>query len=400
MGILDELGEKSKWREFFAHKIEKSHLSKRDETFLTDFIASEAYKPITDHIADGDFNFSVPVKRLLNRHGTGKKRVVYTFTECENTVLKLLAFALYRYDGVLPRNCYSFRYNCGAKTAITDLLKTPSIAAKYSCKLDIRNYFNSIDVGLLLPILERILHGDMPLYRFFAKLLTLDQSSSDGAVICEKRGAMAGTPISQFFANIYLVEMDRRFLDDGVTYARYSDDIIFFADSREELEESLGIACDFLEKYRLDVNPDKVKITVPGERWEYLGIAYDKGVIRLSEVTLAKIKGKIRRKARSIYRWKLRKGVDDSKAMTVFARVMNNKFFGKSETDDLTWAQRFFPLLPADGDLKDIDAHAQDYMRYVATGRFSKSNYRIRYDDLKGCGYKSLVHEYYEDKAE
>ena len=399
MGILEELSVNSRWREFLAYKTEKSHLSKKDEAFLKSFIENEEYKPVTDNILRDGFCFSVPEKRLLNKHGAAKKRVIYTFSQRENTVLKLIAYLLYRYDDAQPRTCYSFRRYYGAKKAIFTITREKDIAEKYSCKLDIRDYFNRIDVDLLLPILRRVLADDTPLYCFFEKLLTEDKASFNGNIIAEKRGAMAGTPVSQFFANLYLAEMDRFFLDAGILYARYSDDIIFFAGGRETLAGYLEKAKKFLTEYHLEINPEKVKITEPGEKWDYLGVSFDNGRIGLSQAALRKIKGKIRRKARSIYRWKIRKNAGDTKAMCVFSRVLNRKFFGRGAENEFTWSRWFFPLITVDDDLKKTDAYVQEYMRYVSSGRFNKANYRIRYSDLKNCGYKSLVNEYHRAKS-
>ena len=395
MSILKELGVNKNWQDFLAKKTEKFRLSKKEEAGLRLFIQDESYKPVTDNILDDNFFFSVPEKKLLNKHGKGKKRVVYTFSECENNVLKLAAHLLYRYDEAQPHNCYSFRRHYGAKKAITTITKVKDIEKKYSCKLDITDYFNSIDVNLLLPILYKLFFDDKDLYRFFEKLLTADKAFFNGAVITEKRGAMAGTPVSPFLANVYLAEMDRFFLGKDVLYARYSDDIIFFADTEKSLAEYLEIVKDFLAEYHLKVNPEKVKITKPGETWDYLGIAFNNFTIGLSDVTLKKIKGKIRRKARAIYRWKIRKKADNRKAMVVFSRSLNRKFFGAGNEDEFTWARWFFPLITTKSDLKKIDAYAQEYMRYLSSGRFNKANYRTRYSDLKDCGYRSLVHEYY-----
>ena len=398
MSILEELNVNKEWQDFLAYKVEKSHLSKKDEAFLRKFIEDEAYKPIAENILKDDFRFSVPEKRFLNKHGKGKKRVVYTFSAPENTVLKLISFLLYRYDDSGSRNCYSFRRHYGAKKAIVRITKEKDIAKKYSCKLDIKDYFNSIDVALLLPILRELLSDDQALYHFLGKLLTRDEAFFNGKLISEKRGAMAGTPVSQFFANIYLAEMDRFFQDAGILYARYSDDIIFFAASRELLDNYLETAKKFLEKYHLEVNPEKVKVTEPGEKWDYLGVSFDNGTIGLSCAALKKIKGKIRRKARSIYRWKIRKNAGGEKAMCVFSRVLNKKFFGKGSGNEFTWSRWFFPLITVDNDLKNTDAYVQEYMRYVSSGRFNKANYRTRYSDLKSCGYRSLVNEYHRFK--
>ena len=394
MSILKEINCAARWREFLAYKTEKSHLSKKDLAFLVDFIENEKYKTITENILNPGFDFSIPEKRLLNKLGKSKKRVIYTFSESENLVLKLITYLLYRYDNTQPPNCYSFRRKYGGKKAITTIIREKNIGQKYSCKIDIKDYFNKIDIELLLPILCKTLYDDEPLFCFLKKLLTADKAFFNGQTITEKRGVMAGTPMSPFLANIYLAEMDRFFLDAKITYARYSDDIIFFADSRDELDEYYETVKGFLNKYHLEINPDKVKVTEAGQTWDYLGISFDNGTIGLSAVTLKKIKGKIRRKARSIYRWKKRKDADNSRAVRVFARVLNRKFFGGRE-NDFTWTRWFFPLINTDKELKEIDSYIQEYARYVCSGRFNKANYRFRYRELKDCGYRNLVSEYY-----
>ena len=40
------------------------------------------------------------------------------------------------------------------------------------------------------------------------------------------------------------------------------------------------------------------------------------------------------------------------------------------------------------------------YLRYLYSGRHTKSNYRITYDHLKQLGYTPLVAEYYRWKEE
>ena len=399
MSILTETNSPDRWQEFLLYKTEKSHISKRDEIFLKDFIENQKYKTITEKIIiHENYCFSIPVKRLLNRHGKSKKRVIYTFSETENIVLKLITHLLYRYDNTQPANCYSFRRHFGAKKAITALIRDDG-GKKYSCKIDIRDYFNKIDVELLMPILNAVLCDDRPLFEFLKKLLTADKAVFNNETITEKRGAMAGTPISPFLANIYLAEMDRFFLNSGIPYARYSDDIIFFTDTMETLDEYLLTVKNFLGKYHLEINHEKVKITEPGQAWEYLGISFGSGKTGLSRATVKKIKGKIRRKARSIYRWKIRKNADNEKAMRVFARVLNRKFFGGNDID-FTWTRWFFPLINTDSDLKEIDAYIQEYMRFICTGRFSRTNFRTRYNDLKNCGYKNLVNEFYKYKQD
>ncbi|MDO5573253.1 MAG: hypothetical protein Q4G60_04650, partial [bacterium] len=181
-------------------------------------------------------------------------------------------------------------------------------------------------------------------------------------------------------------------------YARYSDDIICFAQSAEERDAMRHRIRNFIEDYGLKINPTKEYTGDPGEAWEFLGISYQSGVLDLSTATVEKMKGKIRRKARAIYRWSMKKQVPAQTAMRTFIRIFNRKFFDDQhigDTNDLTWSRWFFPLINTDVSLKMIDAYMQQNIRYIATGRHSKANYRIDYEQLKDCGYRCLVSEYY-----
>ena len=115
---------------------------------------------------------------------------------------------------------------------------------------------------------------------------------------------MAGTPTSPFLANVYLKEVDHYFHNIDVTYARYSDDIILFASDFETLEKHKKTLFQFLEKYHLSVNPDKERVYSPDEAYEFLGFKCHSQDIDISEATKRKMKGKIKRQANAILRWK------------------------------------------------------------------------------------------------
>ena len=76
---------------------------------------------------------------------------------------------------------------------------------------------------------------------------------------------------------------------------------------------------------------------------------------------------------------------------------MNYKFFTVDKSTEFTWSRWFFPNLTTDNGLKEIDAYMQQYIRYCVTGKHSKGNYRITYEQMKNWGYRNLVHEYYKD---
>ena len=394
--ILYKLRDKAAWQEYYEYKTGKGHLPERERRELADFIERRGYRHAAENIT-GCTPLSTPRKKLINKIG-GKKRVVYSFGEEENRVLKLLAYLLYRYDGKLSPGCYSFRKGQSVQTAIHKITGTPGISDMWAYKLDISNYFGSISVPKLLPILQEIIADDPLLYGFFCTVLTADKALYEDKIINENRGVMAGTPISPFLANVYLRELDSYFTGRGILYARYSDDIIVFAGTREEIYEYRDILGDFLREYGLSVNTDKECVSPPGQPWEYLGAEYANGRMDLSRATRHKLKGKIRRKARSLYRWKLRKNASGEQAMRVMIRIFNRKFYERGNPHSLTWSRWFFPLVTEKDGFAEMDAYLQQYIRYIATGCHGKKNYKITYEQLKALGYRSLVNEYYKFK--
>ena len=392
--ILSQLDDQAVWEAFLAHRLLKGRFTWTLFSDADDYVANERYLPVAKAFIRGE-GPGVPERKRINKMGTGKKRTVYCFSPDETRVLKLIAYLLYRYDGCFSPNCYSFRRGVKASDAIFRLRKALRGRKMWAYKLDIHDYFNSISIPILLPILKKLLSDDPPLYAFFERMLTDGRALADGETIRENRGVMAGTPTSPFLADVYLMEVDRHFTDAGVIYARYSDDIILFAPDRETLEAHRATLLGFLKQYRLEVNPEKERIYTPDEPFEFLGFRCHGEAIDVSGAVRKKMKDKIRRAARSLQRWRIDKGLEPEQAMKGLIRKFNAKLFEGDDPDSLSWSRWFFPVINRTGGLKEIDLYLQQYIRYLSTGRHAKANYRVRYKDLKALGYRSLVHEFY-----
>lgn len=392
--IISQLDDQTVWEEFLAYRLMKGRFTWPMFSDADECVENESYLPVARAFIDGT-GPGIPEVKRINKMGTGKKRTVYCFSPEETRVLKLMAFLLYRYDDRFSPNCYSFRRGIKASDAIFRLRKELRGRNMWAYKLDIHDYFNSISIPILLPILKDLLSDDAPLYAFFERMLTDGRASLGGEIIKMERGVMAGTPTSPFLADVYLMEVDRYFADKGIVYARYSDDIILFAKDLEELERHKADLLGFLDQYRLEVNPDKERIYTPDEPFEFLGFRCHGEAIDISDAVKEKMKGKIRRAARSLDRWRSEKGLGPEQAMKALIRIFNEKLFEGEDPDSLSWSRWFFPVINRTEGLKEIDAYLQKYIRYLSTGRHTKANYRVRYADMKALGYRSLVHEFY-----
>ena len=392
--MLDLLSREESWKAFYEYKTSLC-CPRNVERDLRKFIDGRGYLPVCGAISRGE-PFQLPKRTEISKLGKAKKRVVYTYPPAENTVLKLLTYLLLRrYDGLFAEGLYSFRPGRSAKDAVRRLRSADGIAGMYSYKADISDYFNSVPVPLLLPKLEKVLDGDRELYVFLRSLLQEPLVTDGNGVRRDEKGIMAGTPLSAFYANLYLEELDRHFEEIKLPYARYSDDIILFAGSREETERHAGYIRAFLADRGLNVNPDKERFAAPEEGWTFLGFRCVQDSVDIAPATVEKLKKKMKRKARALRRWSDRNGAGGEKAAKAFIRIFNRKLLESPADNELTWSYWFFPVINTDDSLRRIDRYAQDCLRYLISGRRTKARYNVRYEQLKKLGYRSLVHEYY-----
>lgn len=395
MSILDYLYNQRVWITYFDYKVLNKHLGEKESQEFFLFIRDKKYIDVLDQILTK--GFSIPCKKQIQKIASIKKRVVYTFPQEENYILKLLTYLLIRrYDNIFSPNLYSFRANHCVKQAFQRIVATPNISQYYTYKVDISDYFNSIDINILLQRLRNVLQDDKPLYDFIEALLKNPLVEENGEVIEEQKGVMAGCPIAVFLANVYLLDLDRMFAEEDAIYCRYSDDIIIFTKTEEDQKRLKKKLLASLDTYHLKLNTAKEVSTIPNEPWTFLGLKYANGQIDVSDIAVKKIKAKMRRKARALIRWKNRNNRESIHAVKAFIKAFNKKFYNNTDIHDMTWSRWYFPLITTDKSLKVIDQYMQECIRYIATETHTKSQYSFRYSQMKELGYQSLVNNWYK----
>ena len=173
----DYINNDKEWNLFLNEKLENNYELKYEKDILKDFIENKKYKEITTKLGNNNYTFSLPIKKEINKKHTGKKRITYTFKKEEMIILKFITNKLYKYDYLFEDNLYSFRKHTGVKNALNKLMKTKSLKNMYAYKLDISNYFNSINTKLLLKNLEKDLN-DKNLFNIIKQILTQDKAVS------------------------------------------------------------------------------------------------------------------------------------------------------------------------------------------------------------------------------
>lgn len=111
----------------------------------------------------------------------------------------------------------------------------------YVLKCDIKKYFYNIDRKILYNILKKRIRDKKLLN--LTKIILSDEDE-------EEKGIPIGNYTSQFFANIYLNELDKFIKYDLRIkyYIRYMDDFVLLLDDKEECKKNLEHIKEFLNK--------------------------------------------------------------------------------------------------------------------------------------------------------
>lgn len=123
----------------------------------------------------------------------------------------------------------------------------------YCLKADVRHYFQEIDRGILLKIIKRKIKDKNTIW-----LIKLILNNFNG-----EKGMPLGNLTSQFFANVYLNELDQfaKHKLKAKYYIRYVDDFVILHTSKSQLENWKKEIDEFLkEKLKLELHTDKSRV--------------------------------------------------------------------------------------------------------------------------------------------
>ncbi len=155
---------------------------------------------------------------------------------------------------------------------------------RYVLKCDIVKFFPSIDHEILRNILRRYIADERTL-RLAARILASGEGVQDAEykmhwfdgdnlfTPLRPRGLPIGNLTSQFWANVYLNELDqfvKRELKCGA-YLRYADDFLLFSDNKAQLWQWRADIQTFLARLRLIAHPRKSTVLAVKSGVDWLG---------------------------------------------------------------------------------------------------------------------------------
>ncbi len=162
-------------------------------------------------------------------------------------------------------DCYACRKNKGVHAAV-DRYQRWAARYAYVLKLDVQQYFPSIDHSVLKHQLQRRVKDKHC-------LLILGRIIDSYPTLHKGKGMAIGNLTSQFFANLYLDDMDHWLKEQcGVdAYLRYVDDLVICGDDKKQLWDLHQAIKDYLVELKLSLHPRKAQIYRTSDKLELFG---------------------------------------------------------------------------------------------------------------------------------
>ena len=400
--IKEELLQDINWEETYNKLMNKAYISKEDKEEITKL--NMLYKEqIVEQLISGEYEWSIPEKIEIAKQGSKKKRIVYKYNTTDRYILGVLYRAISRvYNNQFSNLCFSYKKGQSTSSAIW-AIKENKLSNEIGVKVDIHSYFNSVSRERVTELINEWFPGG--LNKSIKKLMLDDKVYFHGQLINEWKSLVPGCALGSFFANACLKEVDEHFENLNITYARYSDDIILFDKTEEDVQRHLDYIIKSIGEYGLTMNPDKYTFFKENEAVEYLGLRIrEDGKIDIANHAKQKIK-------KQVHRWCRKERVEIEKGNTTFekaARGILRRFNYKNMICSLTgdntfgWCGYSFKYITTKDSLKEIDLYVKDCIRALKTGKHNKANYKaVSEEEFNSLGFTSLVtmyHTYKYDK--
>lgn len=147
---------------------------------------------------------------------------------------------------------------------------TKNLSSKgYCLKADVRHYFQEIGHETLMKMVKRKI-SDEKIIWLIGRVIERERETAREF----NKGLPLGNLTSQFFANVYLNELDQFVKHElrAKYYIRYVDDFVILHKSKEQLEIWKNEISRFLkEKLKLELHPDKSKIILLSKGIDFVG---------------------------------------------------------------------------------------------------------------------------------
>lgn len=397
--LLNELEKEEYWESTYIRMMNKESFNINQKAEIISLYENKYHREVITQIKEGRFNWGICEKLALNKIGTTKKRIVYIYSIKDRYILGGLyrAFSHY-FKGEISSNVFSYKKGVRTVSAIEYLMDDSELMKKAGVKLDISSYFNSVSREYLTKMINELTEGEPEIRKVLDGLLFDDRVMYRGKEIVEYKSLIAGTAFSSFLANYCLKDIDTFVADKlNLTYARYSDDIILFADTVKELEDGIEFIGNKLAESGLKINESKYEWFEPGDTITFLGLQLTDRKIDVAPNSAKKFKKKIKHACVYGRREIEINGKDPYKVAIKVLKRFNYRVYKCYIQDEskFGWAYYAFRYINCTDTIRELDFYLKDRIRQMITGKNNSANItKVSNEKLKELGYVSLCEMY------
>ena len=273
-------------------------------TVGTDGINTDKFSEILDDeitiikrkVKNLTYNISPYKEQLILKSRNSNPRMISVPRNRDRLVLSALQkFLSKKFKNKVSNNNVSLKIHA---------LKQAISSKKYDAfiKLDIKNFYPSIDHQLLLTKIKEHI-DDVPALYLLEKALTQVTISKgrrgEKRNNIETKGVAQGLSISNILASIYFSDLDAKYLQkENIAYSRYVDDIVILCYANE-LENIKSSICKDIQGLMLEVHDFKDKGdksttgTLHKDKLQFLGFEFYANSVSVREQSIDKFRDRI-----------------------------------------------------------------------------------------------------------
>ncbi len=257
------------------------------------FYAHEKWKGIKKSLLEGEYKPS-PVRRVEIPKDSGGMRELGIPTVMDRVIQQAISQALTPvFDPHFSESSFGFRPERSAYQAVKKVLKDIHRGYCYAVDIDLEKFFDSVDHDVLMSRVSRYVR-DKGILRLIGKYLRAGVVVN-GRLNRTGKGVPQGGPLSPLLSNILLDDLDKELEKRGHRFARYADDLTILVKSERAGHRVMNCISRFLKrKLKVKVNRDKSKV-VKAEESLFLGFAFTRKRLNVSEKSLTRFKSEVRR---------------------------------------------------------------------------------------------------------